>query len=287
MASHVLHDCEALVELRCGHLFVIYGNQVTLSTYLSGRRCTVFKVWGLLNAWAKSYAKIRNGWGQGSIAVPALAVSILAYCHMISLKLNVCINTSVGGGGAGTKWCPAYNYVEYVFIFLRITICWLYKSTPPDQAVVTPTNETLQQMRVSLSHLVSRFLASLPLLLGPKKMFHWGLNPLSAALINTAMVTDLSRCPTEFGTCSQHLHTHSQLYCKQPCHLFCCTQSYESHVDVGLSAIDWTTSTAVQWIWLQLWCTQLHMWRFSVHSNTKHLHALKGVQQLYVSPLGD
>jgi hypothetical protein len=50
MASHVLHDCEALVELRFGHLFVIYWNQVTLSTYLSGRCCTVFKVWGLLNA---------------------------------------------------------------------------------------------------------------------------------------------------------------------------------------------------------------------------------------------
>jgi len=90
---------------------------------------------------------------------------------------------------------------------------------------------------------------------GPEKIFfHWGLNPFSAALINTATVTDSSRCPTEFGTCSQNLHTHSQLHCKQLCHLFCCTQSYESHVDVGLCAIERTT-TAVQWLWCHLCCT--------------------------------
>jgi hypothetical protein len=73
-----------------------------------------------------------------------------------------------GGGEAGTKWCPASNYVAYVFIFLRITICWLYKSTLSDQALVT------LQLRVSLSNLVSRFLASPPLLQGPKKIFSHG-----------------------------------------------------------------------------------------------------------------
>jgi len=92
---------------------------------------------------------------------------------MLSLKLNMCINTSVDGRGveggeAGTKWCPASNYVAYVFIFLRITICRLYKSTLSDQALVT------LQLTVSLSNLVSRFLASPPLLCGPPKIFFTG-----------------------------------------------------------------------------------------------------------------
>lgn len=47
----------------------------------------------------------------------------------------------------------------------------------------------------------------------PQNFFYRGLNPLSAALINTATGIDLSKCPTEFGTYSQNLHTHSQLNC--------------------------------------------------------------------------
>ena len=63
---------------------------------------------------------------------------------------------------------PDPEYVTHVFVFLgSIIICRLYKLTISDQAQVTV------QLRVSLSDLVSRFLAGLQLLGDRRKDFHW------------------------------------------------------------------------------------------------------------------
>jgi hypothetical protein len=69
-------------------------------------------------------------------------------------------------------------YVAYVFVFLcGIIICRLHKLTLSVQAKITV------QLSVSLSDLVSRFLARPSLLREEaEKVLHRGLNPFSPAL---------------------------------------------------------------------------------------------------------
>jgi hypothetical protein len=101
------------------------------------------------------------------------------------LRLLLPLLTSGGGGElpgpGGAEGSPGPDCVAYVFVVLGgIIICRLYKLTLPGQAQAT------LQVTVSLSDLVKRDLDG-PLLLGggggPKRHFHRGPNPLSAAVV--------------------------------------------------------------------------------------------------------
>jgi hypothetical protein len=77
-------------------------------------------------------------------------------------------------GEAGTN----YRSQTILHVFLFFIVCRFYKLTVSEQAQVT------LQVRVSVSGLVSSFLA-LPSVDGDqKKCFHWDQNPLSAALLS-------------------------------------------------------------------------------------------------------